>query len=178
MKLRELYHGNKFAALKKNDQSHEDTLPKFPTRYQCLDLSAQWLVLEMNKQRRDLSLHSSTKEQWKALDRVTKTFLEDMVNVLIERCNGSSSHSRRSTPQCIPLLSPNPITPPSSPLTLPLTISEDSILPQERYSEARRKEVDMSDGEIISLWNRAVPSGDRVDFDICLGTTEKESGKK
>ena len=94
MKLRELYHGKSFA----NDQSHEDTLPKFPTRYQCLDLSAQWLVLEINKQRRDLSLHSSTKEQWKALDHVTKTFIEDMVNILRERYNGSSSQTGRSTP--------------------------------------------------------------------------------
>mmetsp|Transcript_18048 Transcript_18048/g.32726 ORF Transcript_18048/g.32726 Transcript_18048/m.32726 type:complete len:225 (+) Transcript_18048:167-841(+) len=174
MKLRELYHGKSFA----NDQSHEDTLPKFPTRYQCLNLSAQWLVLEINKQRRDLSLHSSTKEQWKALDHVTKTFLEDVVNILRERYNGSSSQTRRSTPPCIPSLSPTAITPPSSPLTLPLAASEDSMLPQERYPGARRKEVDMSDDEIISLWNRAVPSVDTVDFDVCVVTTKKESGKK
>ena len=84
MKLRELYHGNRFVALKKNGQSCEEKLPTFPARYQCLDLSAQWLVVEINKQRRDLSLHSSTKEQWKALDHVTKTFLEDMVYILRE----------------------------------------------------------------------------------------------
>mmetsp|Transcript_3359 Transcript_3359/g.6254 ORF Transcript_3359/g.6254 Transcript_3359/m.6254 type:complete len:223 (-) Transcript_3359:109-777(-) len=172
MKLRELYHSKSFVALKKNSQaSHEAdaTLPKCPPRYRCLDLSAQGLVLEINKLRRDLSLHSSTKEQWKALDRATKTFLEDTVNVLRDQFHGSggSSQTRCSTPPCTPSRT---ITPHPSPYLLPLTVSEDSmmpherhskvILPQESHSKGRRTEVNMSDDEILSLWNHTVPSAD------------------
>mmetsp|Transcript_4620 Transcript_4620/g.8913 ORF Transcript_4620/g.8913 Transcript_4620/m.8913 type:complete len:287 (+) Transcript_4620:3-863(+) len=157
MKLRELYHSKSFVALKKNSQaSHEAdaTLPTCPPRYQCIHLTAQGLVLEVNKLRRDLSLHISTKEQWKALDRTTKTFLEDTVNVLRYLFDGSGSQTRCSTPPCIPSRT---ITPHPSPHPLSLTVSEDSMLPQERHSEARRTEVNMSDDEIISLWNHAVP---------------------
>ena len=109
---------------------------------------------------------------------VTKTFLEDMVDILTEQYSGSSSQTRRSTLQCIPLLSPTSITSSSLSLTLPVSALDDSILPPKRYPEARRKEVDMSDDKVILLWNRATPSANRDDFDICLGTTKKESDKK
>mmetsp|Transcript_7686 Transcript_7686/g.12162 ORF Transcript_7686/g.12162 Transcript_7686/m.12162 type:complete len:305 (-) Transcript_7686:884-1798(-) len=188
MKLRELYHSKSFVALKKNSQaSHEadTTLLKCPPRYQCLDLSAQGLVLEVNKLRRDLSLHISTKEQWKALDRTTKTFLEDTVNVLRYLFDGSGSQTRCSTPPCIPSRT---ITPHPSPYPLSLTVSEDSMLPHERHSKAmlpqeshsegRRTEVNMSDDEILWLWNHVVPSVDGFDFDACLGTKKKKSGNK
>jgi len=181
-KLRELYHSKSFVALKKNSQaSHEAdaTLPTCPPRYQCIHLTAQGLVLEVNKLRRDLtlSLYSSTKEQWEALDRTTKTFLEDTVNVLRDQFHGScgSSQTRCSTPPYIPSRT---ITPHPSPHPLSLTVSEDSMLPQERHSEARRTEVNMSDDEILWLWNHVVPSVDGFDFDACLGTKKKKSGNK
>eukprot|EP00584_Thalassiosira_punctigera_P004729 CAMPEP_0172544814 /NCGR_PEP_ID=MMETSP1067-20121228/14883_1 /TAXON_ID=265564 ORGANISM="Thalassiosira punctigera, Strain Tpunct2005C2" /NCGR_SAMPLE_ID=MMETSP1067 /ASSEMBLY_ACC=CAM_ASM_000444 /LENGTH=170 /DNA_ID=CAMNT_0013331437 /DNA_START=376 /DNA_END=885 /DNA_ORIENTATION=+ len=169
MKLKELYHRRSFAHLTENDQSHNlDTFPKRSPRYQCLDLSTKWIVSELNKHERALSLQSSTKEQWKTLNCITKTFLEDMVNILRERYSGSSSEAHRLTPSRIPSLNSNStaITPPPSPPTLPVAVSEDSVLPQERCPEIRRKEINMSDDEIISLWNGAAPSVNGVDLDV------------
>ena len=163
-KLRELYRGNSLMAPKSGPNSHQDVaLPKFPPRYHCLDLSAEWIVSEVNKQRWDfLSMHNSTKDQWRTgLDQVTKMFLEDAVYVLRDRYSGGdgSSQTRSLAPPCIPSLSPTCITPPSSPLTLPLVASEDSMMaPRTHHAGGRRKEVDMSDDEIMSLWNCAVPS--------------------
>jgi len=170
MKLRELYHGISFV-VKKNDQSKDDALPKYPPRYLCLDLSAQSLVADMKKQRRDLSLQSSTKEQFRALDRTTKAFLGDTINVLRDQCTGNRSQSRCSTPQCPPSISPTPITPPSSPLPAP---APEDFLHRGRHQKATIEDVDISDSEIISLWNCTTPSVDGVDFDICLGTKKKE----
>ena len=163
-KLKELYHGNSATPMKEDNESHDDMpLPKFPPRYQSLDLPAQWFVSEIEKQRRVLCVDDATKEQWKATDRTTRTFLEDMVNVLRDRQDSSTS-SRRSTPPCLPSLSPvRAITPPSSPLTLREAPSYDS---QETRTQAERPEVDMSDDEIISLWNCATPSAEGFDLDI------------
>mmetsp|Transcript_26510 Transcript_26510/g.45243 ORF Transcript_26510/g.45243 Transcript_26510/m.45243 type:complete len:216 (-) Transcript_26510:1445-2092(-) len=168
-KLKELYH-NTFAILTMDDQANENPLPKFPIRYRCLEgLSAQWIKLEVGKQRRDLSSNLSGKEQFKSLDRVTKMFLQDVVNILKEGCHGSTSQSRRSILPYIPSLNPTTITPPSSPVTLPPTQSQESMLrTQEKCSKACNKEVDMSNDEILSLWNHAVPTVDGIDFDVNL----------
>eukprot|EP01083_Nonionella_stella_P167610 563793_1 len=67
IKLRELYHDSGFATPKKSEQSYEvdATLPKFPPRYMCLRHSVRGLLFDISRQRRDRSLHGSTKEQWK-----------------------------------------------------------------------------------------------------------------
>jgi len=169
-KLRELYRGDGLAISKNRHGPTEDVaLPKFPPQYRCLDLSAEWFLSEVKKKRRELLVHNSTREQWKAgLDQVTNIFLDDMVNFLKERCSVSRNRSQAAfpAPTCMPSLCPAAITPPSSPLTLPLAASEDLLLPYKSFSEAQRKEVNMSDREIMLLWNRAVPSEDGVDFDV------------
>lgn len=161
--LRELYHGGgsrRYSHSKTDNQADHvqeaPELPKYPSRYQCLDLSPQWLVTETNKRRRDLSVHdTSIKDQFRTLDQPTKMFLEDVVSILRNH-SGNTTANRRPTPPCIPSLAPTPITPPASPLTLPLVASEDSELTTEvsHVEDARRIEVDMTDEEILSLWRR------------------------
>lgn len=182
-KLRQLYQG-KVPVVQKKHKQEDTALPKFPPRYQCLrDLSADWFVSELKKHKRVVSFRDSNKEHWtESLDQCTKTFLEDMVHilrdVLEDKERRSSSRSSSSNPlPCMPSLCsptniPNSdniksmnhrrsmtITPPASPLTLILPVSEDSLLPLEQHArsdDARRKVVDMSDEEIMTLWDTCI----------------------
>ena len=167
--LKDLYRGNRPLVSKKS--RGDTTLLKFPPRYQCRDLTAEWIVSEMKRQRRDSSIHSPSKEQWTTgLDQVTKTFLSDTVNVLKDQYFGTTQ-IRPSNPPLMPSQGPTTITPHSTPLLSPLSsppvAPEDSISFPHELPESRRDEVDMSDEEIISLWTHATPSEDGVDLDEC-----------
>jgi len=153
--LRELYHGKRRLDSKKHKDA-TNLLPPYPPRYACLkDLSSDWLVSELKKYHRDrMLLHHRPVMELSTLDQVTKTFLDDVVKILQEEYGTSLSPSRIPP---LPDLNPpsseattpdrTTITPPSSPLTLPVVI-EDCIL-----SGDRRSEVNMTDSEIVSLWN-------------------------
>ena len=154
-KLRELYHGKRRLE-SKNRKDTTNLLPPYPPRYACLkDLSSDWLVSELKKNHRDrMLLHHRPAMELSTLDQVTKTFLEDVINILQEEYGTSLSPSRiPPLPTLNPLsseattLDRTTITPPSSPLTLPVVI-EDCIL-----TDDRRSEVNMTDSEIVSLWN-------------------------
>lgn len=155
-KLREVYRSSRldFSKSGRKSDSGDSKLPKFPPRYQCLDLPAEWFVSESNR----VQQKTQPTEDWNSeLDQETKMFLQDMVNALRERY-GCGSHARLS-----PLpFSATTITPPSSPLTLPYAPSEDSLLPIDLHDYSR--EVDMSDEDIRSLWTGS--SEDGVEFDV------------
>ena len=180
-KLRQLYQG-KVPVVQKKHKQEDTALPKFPPRYQCLrDLSAEWFVSELMKHKRVVSFRDSTKEHWTdGLDQCTKAFLEDMVRILRDVLEDNERRSSSSTPLprmpslCSPTNIPNSdniksmdhrrsmtITPPASPLTLILPASEDSLslLPLQQHvrsDDARRKVVDMSDDEIMTLWDSCI----------------------
>ena len=148
--LRELYHGKRRLESKKLKDTTTNLLPPYPPRYACLkDLSSDWLVSELKKCHRRKKVHHTPAMELSTLDQVTKTFLEDVVNILQEEYGTSLTPSRiPPLPNLNPLSSEatpdrTTITPPSSPLTLPVVI-EDSILADE---------VNMTDSEIVSLWN-------------------------
>lgn len=182
-KLRQLYQGKSPVVPKKHKQ--EDTALQFPPRYQCLrDLSAEWFVSELKNHKRVVSFRDSTKEHWtESLDKCTKAFLEDMVHILRDllreeednykrSSRSSSTHLPRMPSLCSPTNIPTSdnfnsmdhrrsmtITPPASPLTLILPASEDSLLPLQQHARsnhARRKVVDMSDDEIMTLWDTCI----------------------
>merc|ERR1712085_54933 len=162
----------------KSDLTQDDMLPRFPPRFQCLNLSTRCILLGLKRQRLSSNIIPMN-EKWRALDLTTKTFLEDAVAVLKKQCDYLTVKRHPSMP-CLPSLTctaprssqSTSITPPSSTLTMPLvvTVSEELTSPQERYRNTRRKEVAMSDDEIISLWNHAEPSVDGIDLHGCLGT--------
>jgi len=150
--LRELYHGKRRLESKK--YTSNALLPPFPPRYACLkDLSSDWLVSELKKRHRQKKVPHKPAMELSTLDQVTKTFLEDVVNILQEEYGSLSPSRIPPLPNLNPLsseattLDRTTITPPSSPLTLPVVI-EDCIL-----SDDRRSEVNMTDSEIVSLWN-------------------------
>ena len=151
--LRELYHGKRRLESKK--YTSNALLPPFPPRYACLkDLSSDWLVSELKKRHRQKKIPHKPAMELSTLDQVTKTFLEDVVNILQEEYGTSLSPSRiPPLPDLNPIsseattLDRTTITPPSSPLTLQVVI-EDCIL-----TDDRRSEVNMTDSEIVSLWN-------------------------
>eukprot|EP01083_Nonionella_stella_P120509 361155_1 len=158
-KLKELYQGKRFESKKCKDITN--LLPPFPPRYACLkDLSSEWLVSELkkNQRQRQTLIHKPAMEL-STLDQVTKTFLEDAVNILQEEYGTSRNQSPSPSisihhlPHLNPLSSEadtpdrTTITPPSSPLSLSVVI-KDCIL-----TDDRRSEVDMADSEIVRLWN-------------------------
>ena len=152
--LRELYHGKRRLESKKRKDT-TNLLPPYPPRYACLkDLPSDWLVSELKKRHRHKKVPHKPAMELSTLDQVTKTFLEDVINILQEEYGTSLSPSRiPPLPTLNPLsseattLDRTTITPPSSPLTLPVVI-EDCIL-----TDDRRSEVNMTDSEIVSLWN-------------------------
>jgi len=132
---------------------------ELPPRYQGLDLSAEWFF-----QQQYLSIPNEGNDEWKSgLDEATLRYLTELAKVLSDRF---SSHPRPSTP--VHLLPPSPITitPPSTPLLFSFEalgiISPSSL---DTNPEARKKEVDLSDEEIMSLWSCTLPSEDGVSFD-------------
>lgn len=145
MKLRELYHDRSVAIPRMQNQ-----LLKLPPRYQWLDLSDIGSFLnELLTKRRQNPSSATNKEQWKALDRTTKMFLEDMTHVLRELHNESG----RITPPPPTTLNPTPITPLHSPSRIPSAASgSNSAVPPE---ECVTREVNISDDEIYSLWGVA-----------------------
>lgn len=133
---------------------------ELPPRYQGLDQSAEWFF-----QQQYLSIPNKGNNEWKSgLDEATLRYLAELAKVLNERF---SSQPRPSTP--VHLLPPslNTITPPSTPLLFSFEalgiISPSSL---DTDPEARRKEVDLSDEEIMSLWSCTLPSDDGVNFDM------------
>ncbi|KAL9184314.1 hypothetical protein ACHAXT_002400 [Thalassiosira profunda] len=154
-KLRELYHGGGGAVGssdtkgRNNPRANVD-LPRWPPRYQCLDLLAERIASEMNSRRwRAVRPDTQREQEWGELDMATKTFLEDAVIVLRREYSESSSvaTTRCSTPPCIPTCSPTTITPPGSPLRDTCT----------RHQTTRTREVDITDEEIMMMWHVTEP---------------------
>ena len=109
-------------------------------------------------------MRDESNDQWEnGLDQTTMQYLVDLAKVLRDRC---SSQTRSSTPRHFHSPSPATITPPSTPLILPLTELETCPLPLDIHADVRRNEVDLSDEEIRSLWKCALPSDDAVTFDF------------
>jgi len=175
LKLRELYR-QRFDASSVDElsqstqnQKHQEhygvSLPTFPPRYQNLNLSTDWLMLKLRKQRPT----SQAIDEYKALDNVTKTFLEDTVRVLQDQCvedaiinNMCSTCNVRSMNR-----SSITITPPSSPLRLPRAIltqteEEPPSISLSKSPSDPIHEVDLSDDQIMSLYEISESSGDAL----------------
>ena len=175
-KLREVYRRRLDAPIVNGSSSMQEqkcqgcsevALPNFPPRYQNLKISSDWLMLQLRKQRPT----SQAFDEYKALDNVTKTFLDDTVQVLQDEleedaiinnlCSnlcGRSTNRRSIT-----------ITPPSSPRILPrVTLSDEeppalSLLKPPSYTI---HEVDLTDEQIISIYESSEPSVDAVVLNI------------
>ena len=197
-KLRELYRGRRPAAVgTPRAPPPDDPLPPWPPRFRCLDLSGRRVLVELTRRRRRRYLGGRpANEQWRALDLVTKTFLEDAVVVLRRMCEHDPAATYAPLSSPLPLACTTPrftpstaVTPPSSPLTLPLAVTTEdagpSTLPwaeetedagpsQDSHHTARGDHVTMSDNEILSLWNQAEPSVDTIDLNAFLGNDAKE----
>jgi hypothetical protein len=176
LKLRQLYR-QRFDASSVDEssqstqnQKHQEhygvSLPTFPPRYQNLEVSPDWLMIKLRKQRPT----SQALNEYKALDNVTKTFLEDTVRVLQDQCVEDAIINNLCSTSCN-MRSMNrssiTITPPSSPLRLPratLTLTEEeppSISLSKSPSDSIH-EVDLSDEQIMSLYEISESSGDAL----------------
>ena len=188
-RLRDLYHGRRPAATNTRHAPRGDGLPPCPPRFQCLDLSLQRLLAELElveTGRRGRSRKGrGAGERWRTLDRVTRTFLEEAVIVLRRGSDGDPVARRSGLPCSSPLAQDAPrsspsaaITPPPSPRALLPAATKDAAPPQEIPREIPRNltrgEVAMSDDEIRALWNRTEPSVDSVDLYLCLETDAKQ----
>lgn len=178
LELRELYR-QRFDSPRDNGSSsvqmqtqtpqeqHAVPLPKLPPRYQHLKVSADWLMLQLRKQRPA----SRTSDEYKALDNVTKTFLDDTVRVLLDEENAVINNfcsklcfvprsKRRSSIK---------ITPPSSPRRLPrvtLTEEEPPVMSLSKPLSDSIHEVDLTDEQIMTIYESSEPSGDAVVLNI------------
>lgn len=171
LKLRELYRQrlDVCSVDKCTDEQHEHyevSLPKLPPRYQNLKVSVDWLMLKLRKQR-PTSKHSN---EYKALDNVTKTFLDDTVRVLQDQCeeddiiNNVCSRIDFCPTPMMPRSSIT-VTPPSSPRRLPrITLSEEDnpLKSLSRSPSDSIHEVDLTDEQIMSIYEISEPSGDAV----------------
>ena len=169
-KLRELYHGGGGSVGSSDTKGRNNArtkvdLPSWPPRYQCLDLSAERIVSEINSRRwRVLKPDAYKEREWSELDRATKTFLEDAVIVFRREYSESSSvaTTRCSTPPCIPTCSPTTITPPGSP-----PLRDTCMHKQTRHQTTRTREVDMTDEEIMMMWHVTEPCDYESSVDLC-----------
>mmetsp|Transcript_25929 Transcript_25929/g.54625 ORF Transcript_25929/g.54625 Transcript_25929/m.54625 type:complete len:218 (+) Transcript_25929:58-711(+) len=137
--------GNKFQGI---------DLPEFPPRYQHLDLPCDWFYSNRNVLSHQIL--KRVKCEWKSLDRVTKSFLEDVSEVIkgsltniIAESHNQNLHRRK--------LSHITVTPPTSP-----QLKKPQICPRgfPRLQDipvplGGIEEVNMSDEEIITLWKQA-----------------------
>ena len=178
-KLKELYHSKRFSRSKaaadertsKVDRYEGIELPKLPPRYQHLDLPDDWFVSGSKSQRSHRKLHElisfqklsiNSSKEWKSLDQATKSFLKETVDILRERFRGniesdyfSESSSHTGPMASVPALSTSPLHSPI-PQETQLTKNDNDVI----------NEVDMSDDEIISIWNRSEPSDDGVNCSL------------
>ena len=178
-KLKELYHSKRFSLSKaaandrtsKVDRYEGIELPKLPPRYQHLDLPDDWFVSGSKMQRSHRKLHElisfqklsiNSSKEWKSLDQLTKSFLKETVDILSERFSGNiesdhfyqlSSHTGPMT--SVPVLSTSHLFSPIPKETQQTKHGNDVI-----------NEVDMSDDEIMSIWNRSEPSDDGVNCSL------------
>eukprot|EP00984_Skeletonema_dohrnii_P007431 scaffold2697_cov95-Skeletonema_dohrnii-CCMP3373.AAC.5 len=178
VKLRELYrqrldapsvNGSSYMPQQK-PQEYGVSLPKLPPRYQNLNVSADWLMLQLRKQRPT----SQAFDEYKALDKITKTFLDDTVRLLQAQNEEDTIINNLcselcSTPRSIHRSSSITITPPSSPRRLPrvtLTEEEPPSIALSKLPSDSIHEVDLTDEQIISIYESSEPSGDAVVLSI------------
>ncbi len=177
LELRELYrqrldepsvYGSLSLQMKAPQEHSRVNLPKHPPRYQHLKVSADWLMLQLRKQRPA----SRTSDEYKALDNVTKTFLDDTVRVLLdEQEENAIINSFRSKLCFMPRTrrSSIKITPTSSPRRLPrVTLTEEEppaiCLPKPLSDSIQQ--VDLTDEQILTIYESSEPSGDAVILNI------------
>ncbi len=179
LELRELYrqrldapsNGSSFEQMQR-PQEHSQasvTLPKLPPRYQHLKVSTDWLMLQLRK----LRPTSRTSDEYKALDNVTKTFLGDTVRVLFDEQEEDAIINNFCSKLCfIPRTkrrTSNQITPPSSPKRMPrvtLTEEEPPVMSLSKHLSDSIPEVDLTDEQIMTIYESSEPSGDAVVLNI------------
>ena len=175
-KLREVYRQRLDAPIVNASSSMQEqerqgcsevSLPKLPPRYQNLKVSADWLMLQLRKQRPT----SQAFEEYKALDNVTKTFLGDTVQVLHDELEENAIINNLCSNLCERSVHRRSITitPPSSPRRLPrvtLSNEEPPVLSLLKPPSYTIQEVDMTDEQIISIYERSEPSVDAVVLNI------------
>jgi hypothetical protein len=184
MKLKELYNQRLDAFCPSTEQPQKEcdtiSLPKLPPRYQNLKVSATWLMLKLRMQRPTLTMQN----EYKALDHLTKTFLVDTASVMQAYCEEQSIIGSLQT-ACADVCSSNPlpsmhkrrrssiITPPSSPrrrvprITLDEEVSPFLSHPLLKSPSESVDEVDLTDDQIISLYNDSEGSEKAVLLNIC-----------
>jgi len=185
MKLKELYRQRLDAFCSSTEQRQEEcdavSLPKLPPRYQNLNVSARWLIIKLRLQRSTLNMQN----EYKALDHVTKTFLDDTASVMQAYCEEQAIIGCLQT-ACADVSSSSPlptmhkrrrssiITPPSSPrsrrvprITLDEEVSPFLSLSLFKSPSESVDEVDMTDDQIMSIYNDSEPSEDPVLINTC-----------
>jgi hypothetical protein len=185
MKLKELYRQRLDAFCSSTEQRQEEcdaivSLPKLPPRYQNLNVSARWLMIKLRLQRPTLTMQN----EYKALDHVTKTFLDDTASVMQAYCEEQSIIGSLQT-TCADVCSSNPlptmhkrrrssiITPPSSPrrrvprITLDEEVSPFLSLSLFKSPSESVNEVDLTDDQIMSIYNDSEPVEDAVVLNAC-----------
>ncbi len=184
MKLKELYNQRLDAFCPSTEQPQDEcdvvSLPKLPPRYHNLKVSAKWLMLKLRLQRPTLTMQN----EYKALDHVTKTFLDDTASVMQAYCEEQTIIGSLQT-ACADVCSSNPlpsmhrrrrssiITPPSSPrrrvprITLDEEVSPLLSLSLLKSPSESVDEVDLTDEQIMSIYNDSEPSEDAVLLSTC-----------
>ena len=182
MKLKELYNQRLDAFCPSTEQPQDEcdvvSLPKLPPRYQNLKVSATWLMLKLRLQRPTLTMQN----EYKALDHVTKTFLDDTASVMQAYCEEQTIIGSLQT-ACADVCSSNPlpsihrrrrssiITPPSSPrrrvprITLDEEVSPFMSLSLLKSPSESVDEVDMTDEQIMSIYKNSEAVDDAVHVD-------------
>ena len=186
MKLKELYRQWLDASCPSTEQQQEEcdavSLPKLPPRYQNLNVSAKWLMMKLRLQRPTLTMQN----EYKALDHVTKTFLDDTASVMQAYCEEQTIIGSLQT-ACAEVCSSNPlppmhrrrrrssiITPPASPrsrrvprITLDEEVSPFLSLSLLKSPSESVDEVDLTDDQIMSLYDNSEASEDAVLINAC-----------
>jgi hypothetical protein len=83
-KLKEVYHRRCVSQDNCNETQGENDLLSglsVPTRYQMLDLSAEWFMNRLNKSRQPMAT-AALQQEWSALDRKSMLFIQDVAAVL------------------------------------------------------------------------------------------------
>lgn len=174
LELRELYrqrldapsvNGSSSVQVQTPQEHSRATLPKLPPRYQHLKVSTNWLMLQLRKQRPT----SRTSDEYRALDNVTKTFLDDTVRVLLDEQEENAIIKNFCSKLCFmprnKRRSSIKITPPSSPRRAPrvtLTEEEPPVMSLSKPLSDSIHEVDLTDEQIMTIYETSEPSGDAV----------------
>eukprot|EP00574_Skeletonema_japonicum_P009040 CAMPEP_0201716648 /NCGR_PEP_ID=MMETSP0593-20130828/2577_1 /ASSEMBLY_ACC=CAM_ASM_000672 /TAXON_ID=267983 /ORGANISM="Skeletonema japonicum, Strain CCMP2506" /LENGTH=199 /DNA_ID=CAMNT_0048206497 /DNA_START=138 /DNA_END=737 /DNA_ORIENTATION=- len=177
LELRELYcqrldapsvNGSSSVQMQTSQEHSAVPLPKLPPRYQHLKVTTDWLILQLRKQRPT----SQTFDEFKALDNVTKTFLDDTARVLLDEHEENAIINHFRSKLCFMPRSKRSsieITPPSSPVMLPrvtLTEEEPPVMSLSKPPSASIHEVDLTDEQIITIYESSEPSRDAVVLNI------------